>query len=87
MVDANDDTMYIDTLAEEYFQKIKELACDYDVTVHLMGELTLTFSLLKRLQEYGIRCVASTSKRIVKEEVPGRKEEVIFEFERFREYC
>ena len=52
-----------------------------------MGELTLTFSLLKRLQEYGIRCVASTSKRIVKEEVPGRKEEVIFEFERFREYC
>ena len=87
MVDANDDTMYIETLADEYFQKIKDFACDYDVTVHLMGELTLTFSLLKRLQEYGIRCVASTSKRIVKEEIPGRKEEVIFEFERFREYC
>ena len=87
MVDANDDIMYIETLADEYFQMIKDLTCDYDVTVHLMGELTFTFALLKRLQEYGIRCVASTSKRIVKEEVPGRKEEVIFEFERFREYC
>ena len=58
-----------------------------DVTIHIMGELTFTFALLKRLQERGIRCVASTSKRIVKEEVPGRKEEVIFEFDRFREYC
>ena len=87
MVDANDDTMYIETLVDVYFQKIKDLACDYEVTVHLMGELTFTFALLKRLQEYGIRCIASTSKRIVKEEVPGRKEEVIFKFERFRDYC
>ena len=87
MVDANDDEAYIKTLADDFFQRIIEYAEKYKVTVHLMGELTFTFALLKLLQERGIGCIASTSKRIVKEEVPGKKEEVIFEFERFREYC
>lgn len=86
MVDANDDTDYIDTLADEYFNRIQAMVYDNEITVHLMGELTFTFALLKRLREVGIRCIASTSKRMVKEEVPGRKEEVIFIFERFREY-
>jgi hypothetical protein len=87
MVDANDDETYIETLADDFFQRIIEYTEKYQLTVHLMGELTFTFALLKQLQEYGISCIASTSKRIVKEEVPGKKEEVIFEFERFREYC
>lgn len=86
-VNESDDTDYINALADQYFLQIQEMIVGKDVTIHIMGELTFTFALLKRLQERGIRCVASTSKRIVKEEVPGRKEEVIFEFERFREYC
>lgn len=86
MIDETDNETYISALADEYFQKILELAKDKNVTVHLMGELTFTFALLKRLQEYGIPCVASTSKRIVKEESAGRKSEVIFQFERFRRY-
>ena len=86
MIDETDDETYISALADEYLQKILELAKDNNVTVHLMGELTFTFALLKRLQEYGIPCVASTSKRIVKEEEVGRKGEVIFQFERFRRY-
>ena len=86
MIDETDDETYISALADEYLQKILDLAKDNNVTVHLMGELTFTFALLKRLQEYGIPCVASTSKRIVKEEEAGRKGEVIFQFERFRRY-
>lgn len=85
-VDENANEIYISALADEYLQKILDLAKDNNVTVHLMGELTFTFALLKRLQEYGIPCVASTSKRIVKEEEAGRKGEVIFQFERFRRY-
>lgn len=86
MIDETDDETCISALADEYLQKILDLAKDKNVTVHLMGELTFTFALLKRLQEHGIPCVASTSKRIVKEETAERKGEVIFQFERFRRY-
>lgn len=85
-VDEKADELYISTLADKYIQKILTMDEIYDVTVHLMGELTLTFALLKRLHKHGIPCVASTSKRIVKEETEGRKGEVIFQFERFRRY-
>lgn len=85
-IDETDDETYVSTLADEYLHKILGLAKENNVTVHLMGELTFTFALLKRLQEHGITCVASTSKRIVKEEEAGRKSEVIFQFERFRKY-
>lgn len=86
IVDETADELYIESLADEYLQKILNLVNDKEVTVHLMGELTFTFALLKRLQKHGILCVASTSKRIVKEESAGRKGEVIFQFERFRRY-
>lgn len=85
-IDEMADEAYIDALADEYLQKILASTTDKDVTVHLMGELTFTFALLKRLQGHGIPCIASTSKRIVKEETAGRKGEVIFQFERFRRY-
>ena len=86
VIDEMADETYIEALADEYLQKILELAKDKNVIVHLMGELTFTFALLKRLQGYGIPCIASTSKRIVREETAGRKTEVIFQFERFRRY-
>lgn len=86
IIDETDDETYISTLADEYLQKIFELAKESNVTVHLMGELTFTFALLKRLQQHGITCVASTSKRIVMGEKAGRKGEVVFQFERFRQY-
>ena len=84
-VDAKGDENYINNLTISCLDKIHSI-CDMGiVTIHLMGELTLTFSLLKRLQEMGIRCIASTSRRIVKEYTNGRKE-VTFQFERFRQY-
>ena len=85
-VDEKADEIYISELADEYFQKILVISKKEEVVVHLMGELTFTFALLKRLQKYGIRCIASTSKRLVQGEFPGRKSEVLFQFERFREY-
>lgn len=86
VIDEAGDEKYIATLADEYFNKIVKLSDTQSVVVHLMGEQTFSYALIKRLRERGITCVASTTKRIVKEEVPGKKSEVIFQFERFRAY-
>jgi hypothetical protein len=85
-IDEKANEAYISAMAEEYASSISKLTEDYDVTVHLMGELTFTFALLKRLQGLGIPCIASTSKRIVGDETCGRKSEVVFQFERFRRF-
>ena len=85
-IDETGDEAYIKTIADEYLKKILVYTRDKSVTVHLMGELTFTYALLKRLQSFSIPCIASTSKRIVKEESIGKKAEVIFQFERFRCY-
>lgn len=86
VIDEAGDEKYIATLADEYWNKIVNLSDTQSVVVHLMGEQTFSYALIKRLRERGITCVASTTKRIVKEEVPGKKSEVIFQFERFRAY-
>lgn len=79
------DEDYIETLADEYCSKVLEYAKTQTVTVHLMGEMTLTFALLKRLQAHGILCVASTTQRKTVEE-NGVKTS-IFQFVKFREYA
>ena len=85
-IDEMGDEEYIALLADEFLLKILEIAKSNSIVVHLMGELTFTLALLKLLQANGIECIASTSKRIVKGETAGHKEEVIFRFERFRRY-
>lgn len=77
---------YVSDLADQYLRKILNMPDASPFVVHLMGEQTFSYALLKRLRARGITCVASTTKRIVKEEEPGRKTEVIFQFERFRRY-
>ena len=77
---------YVSDLADQYLRKILNMPDASPFVVHLMGEQTFSYALIKRLRERGITCVASTTKRIVKEEVPGKKSEVIFQFERFRTY-
>lgn len=85
-VDESGDEEYIAELSEEYLYKVKEYeSSDSVLVVHLMGEMTFTFSLVKLLQLRGITCVASTTKRLVKD-VGKWKKEVLFEFERFRKY-
>jgi hypothetical protein len=91
----------IKKLASHYFNQIKELSeteklqraqtddgvfsGESKVTVHLMGELTFCFALLKMLQSANIKCVASTTERQVIQEKDGRKT-VQFQFVQFREY-
>lgn len=72
-------------IVDSEYEKIFNVASGKNATVHIMGEMTLTFALVKRLQAVGIKCVASTTERSVKEYGDGTKESV-FKFVRFREY-
>lgn len=75
----------IEALVKEYLAQVLEISQGKTATVHIMGEMTLTFALVKRLQAMGIKCVASTSERIVSMESDGTKV-VKFDFCRFRDY-
>lgn len=75
----------IDTLAAEYVSKITELAKGHEVTVHIMGEMTLTYRIISELKHRGIRCVASTTERIVSTDEQGNKVST-FRFNQFRKY-
>ena len=78
------DEDYIAALADEYCSKVLEYAKTQTVTVHLMGEMTLTFALLQQLQIQGVPCVASTTQRETVEEDGVKKS--IFRFVKFRKY-
>ena len=83
------DEEYIQTLCEEYLQKIdvicRDKACPVStLTVHIMGEMTFSFAMVNALQKRGITCVASTTERIASEENGVKKSE--FRFVQFRKY-
>ena len=85
-VSPDGDETYIDQLAEEYFQKVLTLSdgrCK--IAVHIMGEMTLTYAIVRKLQAHDIQCVASTTKRIVHIREDNTKE-VKFDFVKFRHY-
>lgn len=85
-VDPTGDETYIERLADECVAEIRSLSNQTEnVTVHLMGEMTLSFAILKKISNLGIECVASTTERIVNE-YEGGKKEVLFKFVRFRKY-
>jgi len=88
-VDPSGDEEYIRSLCETYLQKIYDMGRDgecaaSEVTVHIMGEMTLTFALVNALQSRGITCVASTTERVVTE-VNGIRTSA-FHFKQFRKY-
>lgn len=85
IVDEYADEYYITELALSYLQKIKTMGSPQEVTIHLMGEMTFCFALLKLLQQDKYTCIASTSKRLVENLEPSQKQ-VTFQFERFRKY-
>lgn len=84
IVDPMGDEAYIAALADEYCGKVLEYAKGQPITVHLMGEMTLTFAILQRLKAQGIICVASTTQRETVEK-DGVKTS-IFKFVKFRKY-
>ena len=75
----------IQDLAERYAEKILSLAEGNRVTIHVMGEMTLTYLVVTLLKEKGIECIASTSERYSEEIAIGRKI-TEFKFVRFRKY-
>ncbi len=80
---ANEDE--VEALADEYRQKVLDLAQGQPVTVHVMGEMTFTVSLVLKLHETGISSVASTTLRVVSESSNGVKQS-FFKFIKFRKY-
>ena len=55
------------------------------ITVHIMGEFTLCYALIKRFQQRNITCIASCTERNVTENANCEKI-VRFEFKQFRRY-
>ena len=53
--------------------------------IHIMGEMTLTYSLVPKLKEAGFDCLAATSKRNVYYNEKNEKV-VDFNFKQFRQY-
>ncbi len=85
-VNPMEDNIYIQSLVYEYYKKIMALyANNYDITVHIMGELTFCFALVIMLKQNNIPCVAACTARNTVDLPDGRKE-TQFQFVRFRKY-
>ena len=84
-VPADADEADIQTIAQEYLNKVQTFSPPAEAVVHIMGEMTLTYALVCLLKQAGYTCVASTSVREVYEEEPGKKT-AVFRFVRFRKY-
>lgn len=72
-------------LAEDYAQRILDIRTDEAVVVHVMGEMTFTYNVVRKLKDKGITCVASTTNRDTHYDEEGRKVSG-FGFVMFREY-
>ena len=79
------DSQELQNLAQNCMQEILSMGDANSITVHIMGEMTLTFMIVKLLKELGIRCVASTTRRKTTYTDDGTK---LSEFScvKFREY-
>lgn len=75
----------IKKLADQYVEDILSMAENNRITVHVMGEMTFTFLVVKKLKEKGIECIASTTERNSEEISDGRKI-IDFKFVQFRKY-
>jgi len=85
VVDEQSSEEEVSRLADRYVATIMSMGSPEELTVHVMGEMTFTFAVVKRLKELGIRCVASTSERRTTYTADGVKMSE-FSFVRFREY-
>lgn len=81
VINPRDSIQRIQTIAEEYHEKIISMAPE---AVHLMGEMTFTYTLVNKLKSASIPCIASTTERVVSE-IDGKKM-VHFSFVTFRNY-
>ncbi len=85
LIPAEQDEVYIESLAEQYATMITERFVPANDVLHIMGEMCFSFALIRKLRKIGFTCVASTSERCVRELTNGYKE-TYFKFVRFRKY-
>jgi len=85
LVDEQATETEIKRLADEYVSIVKSKGNVQDLTVHIMGEQTLCYALISKLQKEGIRCVASCTEHDNFINKQGQKVST-FHFARFREY-
>lgn len=81
-IDPYSDAPALKKLAQTYVDQIMSLN---PTTVHIMGELTFTFYLVKSLQALGVHCIASTTNRLVTEK-DNLTKVTTFQFAGFRPY-
>ncbi len=62
-----------------------QLQIKQELVILVMGEMTLTYQLVRLLKEEGITCVASATERVAKM-LPDGKRISEFHFKQFREY-
>jgi len=72
-------------IVDEYMKAIKSQMDYYEMTFHLMGEMSFTYKMVVKLKELGIRCIASTTERNTTITSDGKKISD-FCFVKFREY-
>ena len=80
-------SMHFATECIELFREYKQQHPEASMpnAVHVQGEFTFAHVIVNIFHKQGIKCLASTTKRIVKEEEGGIKTSV-FEFVQFRPY-
>lgn len=76
----------INSLAENIVGDIFDKYPCCNLTVHVMGEMTLTYALVSQLKSCGIRCIASCSERVSSFDPETGVKSSVFKFEGFREY-
>ncbi len=84
-IDPEISTEAIKEMAQQYVEEILSLTKCAQVTVHVMGEMVLVYSVVSLLKENNIRCVASTTNRDTWMTGDGKKISD-FEFVKFRDY-
>jgi len=80
---------YIQSVCNDYLQEIYSIcrdgACPISkLTVHIMGEMTFTFTMVNVLKRQGITCVAATTERVTTMENDVKTS--TFRFVNFRKY-
>ncbi len=86
MVNPEDDEEAIDKLADKCAKEILELKPD---AVLVQGEFTICYSVIRKLKEQGVKCLAACSAResIEERQADGSvRKASVFKFCRFREY-
>lgn len=84
-VRATADNTDIEILAFNLFHPILETYRSRETVVHVMGEMSLTYALVRRFLTHGFMAVASTTERTVVENPDGTKL-TTFNFVQFRHY-